>query len=186
MTRTIAILSVFLAACDVGSVPTNHGVVDSGNSQTDGNGSGSSKMDGSAGVACVNNVGTALTPAAHIHQGSGNSNAGKNCMASGCHGVPTGQNASPFTYAGTAYTTTAGTTGMAGATIRVKYGASTDTQVTDTDGNFHSGTAVTFPLNVDATSCPALNTMTAALVTGQGGCNGCHAIGGTTTPIAIH
>src|SRR4051812_6334060 len=50
----------------------------------------------------------------------GHHNPGQSCVAAGCHLTgQTGTNAPAFTYAGTLFTTRAGTTGFAGATIAI-------------------------------------------------------------------
>jgi len=173
MTRIAVILCTFLAACDVGDV--------SGEKPVDANGSG--KMDGSgSGNGCVNST----TPvAAHVHNAGGTTNAGLNCMqaGTGCHG--TGGAGGAFTYAGTAYTQQGGTTPSTGVTIRVKFGSTTSTTVTDDAGNFHSSDPITFPATTDITSCPTVTAMVNGLATGQGACNNCHVAGGTQATIGL-
>jgi hypothetical protein len=171
MTRIAVILCAFLAACDVGDV--------SGEKPIDAMGSG--KMDGSgSGNGCVNSQ----TPvAAHVHAAGGTTNAGMNCMTSGCHAA--GGAGGEFKYAGTAYTQTGGTTPATGVTIRVKFGGTTSTTVTDDAGNFHSTDAITFPATTDITSCPTVTAMVNGLATGQGQCNSCHVPGGTQATIGL-
>ncbi|MDB4996429.1 MAG: hypothetical protein JWM74_3861 [Myxococcaceae bacterium] len=124
--------------------------------------------DGAAAVgtdagACINAVAS---------PGSGKHHPGEHCM--GCH-----NNQGPaFTIAGTLFTGLATTTPVSGATIEV-----TDANgkviklATYSNGNFYTTTAVTFPLKVHATQCPANLPMVGSVA--QGSCNtsGCHATG---------
>jgi hypothetical protein len=161
------LLGLLVAGCDVGDV--THGMGSDAN-----NGSG-----------CVN---MAQPAQAHQHAVGNTSNPGQDCMQANCHNaaVP-GAGATPWTFAGTLYTSTAGTTGAPGVTVRVKFG-STLTAVTDTDGNFYGSSAVTFPANTDVTSCPTVKPMTTQLQTGNGACNnsGCHAPGGNPGPMSLN
>ncbi len=166
MTRIAVILCAFLAACDVGDV--------SGEKPPDAGGSG--KMDG-GGNGCVNSQ----TPvAAHVHTANNSTNAGMNCLTSGCH-LNAGDPGLKFTYAGTAYTQQGGTTAATGVTVRVTYGGTTSTTVTDDAGNFHSMDPITFPATTDITSCPTVTKMVNGLAAGQGQCNSCHTNPASTT-----
>lgn len=173
MTRIAVIFAIGLAACDVGDVTHHMGGPDGG-----GSGSG-----------CIN-MATPQTP--HPHAVGGTSNAGQNCMAAGCHDPAPGTQglgASPWTFAGTLYTTTAGTTGAGGATIRIKFGTTVVKSIaTDTDGNFYGQDAITFGMAMtDASSCPSIKMMTTALQTGDGACSksGCHVAGGNPGPMSL-
>ena len=165
MTRAVSIIAmgvfVFLAACDVGSVLTNKNAPDGGTKLDSGGGG-----DGAA-AACVNNV----QPASAHHVHAGGTNAGLACMQAGCHNPGGNQ---PFTFAGTLYTTAAGTTPKTGATIRV---AGTLIAVSDDAGNFRGTATITFPASANATSCPSNTSMVSQLVAGGGNCNNCHKIG---------
>jgi hypothetical protein len=110
-------------------------------------------------------------------------------MQANCHNAATpGNGAQPFTFAGTLYTAAGGATGVGGATVRVKFGATTLTAVTDSDGNFYSVGAITYPATVDVTSCPKVTPMVGQLQTSNGACNssGCHAVGGSPGPIGLN
>jgi hypothetical protein len=170
-------------ACDVGSVIQNSTGTDGGNNGTDSGGSGS----GSA-KACEE---ISASPP------DGHHNPGQNCIAAGCH-LPgqQGTNAPPYTYAGTLYTTAAGTAPVAGATIFVKLGASEKKVISATNGNFWMGPApagLDAPTNAataltKASGCalaPMHVPMVGALVQGGGNCNNCHRNGGTTSPIHL-
>ena len=129
-----------------------------------GSGSGSGSGVGSNG--CLNG-----TTAANV--GNGHHNAGTDCM-DGCHNHG-------FTLAGTLYTSSAGTTIIAGGTITIRDAAGhTFDVVSQRNGNFYTSTAVTFPVTVIASECPAAATMTESIASGSGGCNrtGCHTTGG--------
>jgi hypothetical protein len=172
MLRIAVISSLLLAACDVGEIPVGGG--DGGN--VDGMGSGN---------GCVN----AVTPAAaaHVHSAGagGGTNAGVACQASGCHGPsPVGP---PWTFSGTVYTDNTGTTPKPGATIKLTFGTTTLTAVSDDAGNFYGSQAITFPAKTLATSCPTVSPMVGMLSMGHGNCNNCHnnMTGATTKPIFV-
>lgn len=194
MSRIVVSLSVVLmsaaatvtfTACDVGSVVQNSTGTDGGNNGgTDGSGSGS----GSGSAQCEE---ISATPP------DGHHNPGQSCIAAGCHLTgQVGAGAPPFTYAGTLYTTAAGTTALAGATIFVKLGATEKKVITANNGNFwmsgppagldpptNAATALT-----KASGCaaaPMAVPMVGALVQGGGNCNNCHRNGGTTSPIHL-
>ena len=122
--------------------------------------------DAPAAFTCRNQV-----PLAQLS--SGHHNAGLDCM-DGCHNHG-------FTLAGTLYTSSAGTTIIAGGTITISDAAGhTFDVVSQRNGNFYTSTAVTFPVTVIASECPATATMTESIASGSGGCNrtGCHTTGG--------
>src|ERR1700733_5753682 len=108
----------------------------------------------------------------------GHHNPGMDCMDS-CHDHG-------FTIAGTLYTDSGGATIVSGATISVldAFGNEFDV-VSQTNGNFYSAFAMTYPLTIYASECPTIQMMTATLArSAQGGCNqtGCHASGSTQGP----
>lgn len=96
-----------------------------------------------------------------------------------------GTGATAFGFAGTLYTSAAGTTVLAGATIQVKSGTQTLTAVSDADGNFIFRGTVTFPATTVVTQCPSIIPMIASLTTGGGNCNNCHKPGGVTSPVFL-
>jgi hypothetical protein len=170
MIRTVVISSLLLAACDVGEIPLD-GTDGGNNAGGDSNGGGN---------GCVDTV----TPAAAAHDhGGGNTNAGMACINAGCHlaggGGPT------FTFAGTVYSDTGGTTAKPGVTIKVEFGATTVSAISDTAGNFYSMQAITLPAKTLATACPTVAPMVGQIVQGGGNCNNCHRIGGTTLPVYV-
>jgi hypothetical protein len=160
-------------------VPTACSVpIDSGNTGTntspdaaEGSGAGSGSGGGVTGDAgtessmfpCKN----AATPSSNGHH-----NPGQDCL-NGCHNHG-------FTLAGTLYDA-AGATALPGGSITVKdaNGATFD-MVAQQNGNFYTSKSIAFPITVYASSCPTSTPMTAAITTGNGGCNksGCHASGG--------
>jgi len=160
------LIAVFaLASCDVGSVL------------------GQSGTDGGDGAACIN----AATPGpTHVHAAGGTSNVGLACIASGCHLEGNmGTGATAFAFAGTLYTSAAGTSILSGATIQVKSGTETLSAVSDLDGNFVLRGTLTFPATTVATQCPSLIPMIGSLSAGGGNCNNCHRPGGVTTPVYL-
>jgi hypothetical protein len=184
MIRSLVILSLFAAACDVGDASNgqNIGGTDGG-PKMDGSGSGSAQM-----ATCVNST-TPLN--SHVHTSpvsAGNpTNSGLNCMGAGCH--TTGGTGPLFTFGGTLYTTSGGTTPAPGATVRVWSGGQAVTAVTDDKGNFYNeGPALTWDTTTttDASSCPSIMLMATKLtIASNGGCNGCHAPGGTQSSIGL-
>ena len=184
-----AAATVAFTACDVGSVINQQSSTgtDGGTSKMDGAGSGSGSGSGSA--QCEADA-TATAP-------DGHHNAGMSCVAAGCHLTGSlGTNAPAFTYAGTLYTTSAGTTPLGGATIIITMGGTTKKVITASNGNFFMTAApagLNSPTNAatattKASDCAAAATaspMSGALVQGGGNCNNCHRIGGTTSPIHL-
>lgn len=169
MLRIVVISSLLFAACDVGEIPVDG--TDGGNNVGG---------DGNGGNGCVNTV----TPAAAAHQhAGGGTNAGQACINAGCHlaggGGPT------FTFAGTVYTDSGATTPKPGATIKVEFGTTTVSAVSDDAGNFYSMQAITLPAKTLGTACPTVAPMVGMIVQGGGNCNNCHQIGGTTLPIYV-
>jgi hypothetical protein len=104
---------------------------------------------------------------------SGKHNAGRDCL--GCHH---GGGAAPrWTFAGTVYTSPAGGTAVAGATVRVTDAAGVVHElVTAQNGNFWTQEAVAFPLTIRASACPDTRQMSAPVPQTGASCNqsGCH------------
>jgi len=170
---------LFASACDVGTVLANQGGGGDGGNGGSGSGSGSGSGGGSN---CGDLVSPA--PAPHLHATGGTSNAGQACVASGCH-LPgsTGTNAPPFSYAGTVYTTAAGTTPATSAVVMVTNAGTTRKLIADSDGNFYEDPALLAAptnqatANTAATACPTSTPMAGALVAGGGNCSAggtCH------------
>ncbi len=166
MTRIAVILSLLLAACDVGSAL-------SGQQNPDGN-MGSGKMDGSG-------MGSAVP--AHNHaaplSASNPTNAGQGCLSVNCHSsVTPGAGATKFGFAGTVFTGPAGSMGNPNITVRV----GTVTAVSDAAGNFYSYTAVSYttPQQTNAGS----SNMSATISTGDCNSSSCHQFpGGAQSPV---
>src|SRR5512135_976940 len=159
MTRIVVILSLCLAACDVGdaSKGQNGLVTDSGVKMDTGSGGGADAAP--------------LTP--HNHTAPLNAanptNAGQPCLSANCHGTVTP--AGPqFAFAGTVYTTSAHTAGAGNVMVH----AGTLLARSDTAGNFYAYAPpnITIPCMTDVTTM----TMSAPLATGGGDCNSsnCH------------
>lgn len=179
----VAFAMIGLASCDVGSVLDQSGGGGDGGPDSGGGGGDGAGGDGSGGSDCV----AAATPGPiHVHAAGGTANAGKACIASGCHLAGNlGSGASAFSFAGTLYTTGAATAIVTGATVQVETAAGKLSAVTDLDGNFVFRGTVTFPAMTLVTECPSVTRMNGSLTTGGGNCNNCHRPGGTTTPIFL-
>jgi hypothetical protein len=103
-------------------------------------------------------------------------NAGQNCM-NGCHNHG-------FTFAGT-LTNGAGAP-VAGAEVRLVDSTGAAISVfTGPSGNFHSSTPFTGAAHVGARTATKTVNMVGTITAASGGCNGCHATGGTVTPIHV-
>ncbi|HTL34668.1 MAG TPA: hypothetical protein VL326_16180 [Kofleriaceae bacterium] len=200
MSRIVVTLSIVMVsaaatatftACDVGSVIQNSTGTDGGNRMdTGGSGSGSGSS-----ALCEQNA-TATAP-------DGHHNAGMSCIAANCHLTgQTGAGAPAYTYAGTLYTTAAGTTPMMGSTIFIKMGG-TEKKVITAGNSTPAGAGNFWMTGAPAGIEPPTNAMTGntkasdcsvaamavpmsgALVQGGGNCNNCHRNGGTTSPIHL-
>jgi hypothetical protein len=106
---------------------------------------------------------------------NGHHNAGMDCM-DGCHDHG-------FTLAGTLYTSSAGTAIVSGATVSAidAFGNRFD-MVAQTNGNFYTSFAITYPITIYASECPTIDMMSAQITdSSMIGCNktGCHAGGST-------
>jgi hypothetical protein len=172
MIRFVVISSLLVAGCEVGEVP---GVVTpDGNNGGGGDGSGS-------GNGCVDTVTPAAAP--HSHATGGTSNKGQVCGMSGCHAA--GGGGPMFTLSGTVFTDSAGTTAKPGATIKVEFGGTTVTAVSDMDGNFYGTQTITFPAKTLGTACPTVAPMVGMVTAGGGNCNNCHRTGGAASPMYV-
>lgn len=122
-------------------------------------GSGSGSPD-AAMSACKNKVAIV---------GNGHHNPGTDCMNS-CHNHG-------FTAAGTLYAAAGSQTPVSGATVTIvdAHGATVNA-VSQSNGNFYTSTALSYPISVFASSCPSLTPMVAKVTT-TAGCNSggaCH------------
>lgn len=103
-------------------------------------------------------------------------NAGQNCMG-GCHDHG-------FTFAGTL--TDGQGNGVAGAEVRLVDANNNAISVhTGSNGNFHSSTPWAAPAHVGVRNATNVALMVTALQASNGGCNGCHATGGTVAKIHL-
>lgn len=161
MRSTVLLLSI-LAGCEVGSLQPG------GGTGTDGGGSGSNV------AACVNRG--AIAPA-YVHAAGATTNAGVDCMQSGCHSA--GGTGTLFTAAGTIYKADL-VTPNPGAVVRIRSGGQELTAVADQAGNFRFAQPITFPAETDVTACPNQVPMVTPLGNGDGACSraGCHVAGG--------
>jgi hypothetical protein len=164
MQRAAVLLScLFAAACSVGEVGTSNNGTDAGGAN-----------------GCL----PRLTPAgeAHTHNPPADvnnpTNAGLNCVKSGCHlKASPGVGAPPYQYGGTVYKT-GGTVPSVGAAIVLKGGGKTVTVYSDTGGNFgvpdDGSLPNPFTGNVTVSGCPTISTMTGTIA--QSSCGGvsCH------------
>ncbi|HTR53737.1 MAG TPA: hypothetical protein VMJ10_23750 [Kofleriaceae bacterium] len=113
-------------------------------------------------------------------------------MAAGCHNPANlGTGAPPWSFAGTIYTASGGSTPAPAAVVRVlDANSQLYIAVADQDGNFsfYTATPIAFPAQTNVTSCPTLTSMgTTITATGQGGCNSCHSTtpGSQSTPLGL-
>jgi hypothetical protein len=132
---------------------------------------------------CANPV-TPVAPA-HVHAAGGAGNGGQACQNGGCHAA--GGGGSTFSFSGTVYTDANATTPRQGATIKVAFGSTTLTVVSDAEGNFYGTQAIAFPAKTLGTSCPTVAPMVGYVVAGGGNCNSCHtkSSGAPTVPIFV-
>lgn len=106
----------------------------------------------------------------------GHHHPGEDCLM--CHYQ--GGEGPPFTFAGTLYADSGGTTPLAGATFHLIDALGTDVVVvSQLNGNFWSVDLVTFPVVAFGSLCPDVTPMLAPLAEGDGSCNraGCHTSG---------
>ncbi len=118
-----------------------------------------------SGVVCDN-----LQSTANLSSPTGHHNAGQECQ--GCHAP--GGGAPTFYVGGTLYNAVTGGAAVAGATLNVTDAAGKKVKIISaTNGNFWTSTALTYPLTLDASLCPATLPMSAT-VGSNGACNNCH------------
>lgn len=187
MSRIVVLCSLFVAACDPGSVLQH---------ATDGGGSGSGSGSGSDDplTACGS---AGLTPgSSHMHATGGTSNAGMGCMSNmGCHNsaMPPATGGA-FAYAGTVFD--AGGAPKPAATIFIFINNKSIKMLSDMDGNFFLSEGLgdapsnTLAGMTTATLCPTIKAMSSSLITGNGNCNNggsCHgSVGAIGTTGKIH
>jgi hypothetical protein len=114
--------------------------------------------------------------AAATPPGDGYHFPGEDCVQ--CHSQAGG--APPFTMGGTLYVDGDGSAPLAGATIIVDDAAGNRfTMVTETNGNFYSLDAITFPVLTYATRCPDVIPMVTNVPQASASCNSasCHSPG---------
>jgi hypothetical protein len=115
-------------------------------------------------------------PAYVMQVGRGTHNAGKNCMG-GCHNHG-------FTLAGTV--TDGAGSGVGGVEVRLVDANKKKISVySGSNGNFYSSSSWVAPATVGVRNASAKNVMVTSLAASNGGCNGCHATGGTQSKIHI-
>lgn len=116
------------------------------------------------------NCDPAVTPATNGHH-----NPGKDC-----HGCHDGSRSAPlWTVSGTLYDSVSGANPVAGATLHITDARGQSlTLITQGNGNFYTGTPVTYPLTVSGSQCP-YNVAMSGTVPAPASCNaaGCHASG---------
>jgi hypothetical protein len=89
-----------------------------------------------------------------------------------------------FTFAGTIYDGSGNA--VSGAEVRLVDANGQGISVySGTYGNFYSTAAWTAPAMVGARNATNTQLMVASLRASQGGCNSCHASGGTTSPVHL-
>jgi hypothetical protein len=101
---------------------------------------------------------------------------GEDCLM--CHYQ--GGEGPPFTFGGTLYTSSGGSTALAGGTFHLIDAMGTDViVVSQLNGNFWSTDLVTFPVVAFGSLCPDVKPMIAPLTETDGSCNraGCHTSG---------
>jgi hypothetical protein len=126
------------------------------------------QQDAAGGAQDGGNCIPAATP------GPGGMNQGQACL--GCHAFFTGSR--HFTLAGNIFTSAAGTTPLAGATLKITDASNqVVTLVSGPDGAFYTGQAVTFPITINASKCPDTQTMPSQPSSGDCQQSGCHSAG---------
>jgi hypothetical protein len=182
MRFALLLSSLAFAACTVGEI--------------DDTGSGSST--GPDPAACVDRLAAPdplTTHTAPVVAGNP-SNAGQNCIQSGCHlNSALGAGAPGFQFAGTVFKMNT-TTPDAGVVVKlISNGMVVAQRYTDQGGNFYIPAATlmgAFTANTSVSACPKVTKMTGALVGGGGdpganSCNSCHttATGAMAVPIYL-
>ncbi len=178
MGRAVLTTAVVVAfgGCTLGAPPSGPSDAPAG-----GDGMGSSLIDAGAirwvdappgqsnNLPCKNIVSPAPTLGEH--------NPGKSCFQS-CHNHG-------FTLAGTLYTNATGNTGFAGATISIVDAQNKTLDiVVNSNGNFYTRQALSFPVLVLASACPSAVKMEGSTPNGQCNAAGCH-VGGTSSQMHL-
>ena len=148
-----------------GSTTGGPGAPDAGVAPGGGSGSGSGTGSGSGSSSmfpCKNTAAAATL-------GSGQHNAGQDCMQ-GCHNHG-------FTLSGTLYSAN-GAAALPGATITVTdaNGATFD-MIAQQNGNFYTKQTIVFPVSVYASACPTSTPMVSKVAADGCSKSGCHAAG---------
>jgi hypothetical protein len=174
MHRTLLLaLAVTATACVPGTIEDGSTGGGGGNAGPDAATGGTTHLDGGTGAGAPDGAASACRNQVVAGLGNGHHNPGQDCM-NGCHNHG-------FTLSGTLYSSAAGATAVTGGSITVTDAAGkTFDMVSQTNGNFYTTTAVTFPVTVVASSCPSIQHMAGSIAAGSGGCNmtGCHTAAG--------
>ncbi len=110
--------------------------------------------------------------------GDGHHNPGEDCLS--CHHQGGMDGAPPFTFAGTMYEDSGGTTPLAGGSFHLIDAIGNDVLVqTEANGNFYSYELLQFPVVAFRATCPDVHRMLAPIHDTDGSCNasGCHTAG---------
>jgi hypothetical protein len=117
--------------------------------------------------------------------GSSSHNAGKACVAAGCHAPPGAGGAPPFAIGGTVYSDYLGQTPAVGVEVRMVDATGQATSVySGPEGNFYlvasSTSSVAFPAVIGARNATATRLMVTPLASSFGSCgqSNCHIPGG--------
>lgn len=179
--------SLVFAACTVGEVNT------STNNNGGGNPDAGGGMMGVDPNACVDRF--ASPEPEHKHAAGGTSNAGQNCIVSGCHQNNT-PNAGPgYQFAGTIYKMGT-TTPDPGVTVKIiSNNMVVASTISDQAGNFAIPAGAlpgAFNASTLVAACPTVTKMVTPLVGGNGGgagansCNSCHLTGANAQAVPIY
>ena len=166
-----AVVSAVVMSCNVGDVSQNGPNVASDAAVAVSDAGGGGEADA---LAADPDCEPAATP-----NGNGEHNAGSSCTDSDCHDGNTA-NVPLWTLSGTMFLDLAGTTPLAGGTLIVTDANAQEIKLTTaSNGNFYTGDAIAFPVQVKASRCPNSLSMNMAITTAEAGCNqgGCHAAG---------
>jgi hypothetical protein len=151
------------------TVQDDGGIVGDGATQQDGAAQQDGALvqqDGGAGDDAAASCIPEATPSASAHR------AGQACLS--CHATMSGSR--KFTLAGTVFDSATGTTGIAGATLRItpSSGAPFDL-VTSPEGSFHTSQAIAFPVSITLSRCPDHVVKPDPVSLGDCNLAGCHA-----------
>jgi hypothetical protein len=182
--------SLFPAGC--GSTGTDLNQLVNESTFPDGGSDGASGASGGDGSASGNGTDGSTAgdpfagaPAYAAQMGSSTHNAGKSCVAAGCHAPPGVAGAPPFSIGGTVYTDYLGQTPAPGVEVRILDSSGHATSVySGPEGNFYlvasSSSSVAFPAVVGARNASATRLMITPLASSSGSCgqSNCHIPGG--------